>query len=95
MVRHSLNSSIHPIVNGHPACGVEDTDTVTSRKATVQLYGSYVQVKCLPVFKLYFALNFPPYLSKGSTEVSDVILRREDMYVLLTRAPNGPEVSRS
>ena len=52
-----------------------------------------MQDKSLPVFKLYFALNFPPYLSKGSTEVSDVILRREDMYVRLVRAPSGPEVS--
>lgn len=52
-----------------------------------------MQDKSLPVFKLYFALNFPPYLSRGSTEVSDVILRREDMYVRLIRAPRGPEVS--
>ena len=47
-----------------------------------------------PVFKLYCALNFPPYLSKESTDVSDVILRRKDMYVRLVRASNGPEISK-
>ena len=55
----------------------------------MQLYGAFVP----PVFKLYLALNFPPYLSKLSTEVSDVILRREDMYARLVRASNGPKIS--
>ena len=53
-----------------------------------------MQDECLPVFKLCLALNIPPYLSKESTEVSDVILRREDMYVRLVRAAIGPWVSR-